>query len=128
MATWCNAAHPDVVTLYADAVDEHHVPGNGGTQDRCARMAVHRRRDRAPRPDHPAVPGTHRAHFYVHRAFAAPAARPETAADALGHGGARATSWSHMGSHIYKNIGRFADGSRANEQAIGGCRSALTRC
>ena len=42
----------------------------------------------------------------------------EAAADALGIAALEAPHLVHMGSHIYKNIGRFADGSRANEQAL----------
>jgi hypothetical protein len=40
------------------------------------------------------------------------------AADALGALAPDSPHLVHMGSHIYKNIGRFADGSRANEQAL----------
>jgi hypothetical protein len=49
----------------------------------------------------------------------APDARQaEAAADGLGSEAPAAPHLVHMGSHIYKNIGRFADGSRANEQAL----------
>jgi len=58
-------------------------------------------------------------HFYVHVAEHSPDARQaETAADGLGAAAPESPHLVHMGSHIYKNIGRFADGSRANEQAL----------
>jgi hypothetical protein len=58
-------------------------------------------------------------HFYVHVAEHSPDPRQaEAAADGLGAEAPAAPHLVHMGSHIYKNIGRFADGTRANEQAL----------
>lgn len=110
---------PDVVTLYADAVmntmswewwDPKTGKPNGGVADVVARLA-------ATTQQHPRHTGA--LHFYVHIAEHSP--RPqqaEAAADALGLVAPESPHLVHMGSHIYKNIGRFADGSRANQQAL----------
>ncbi|MFO1226737.1 hypothetical protein [Roseateles sp.] len=112
-------AHPDVVTLYADAVmntmswewwDPKTGAPNGRIGDVIERLALITQQ-------YPAHTGA--LHFYVHVAEHSP--RPqqaEAAADALGTAAPEAPHLVHMGSHIYKNIGRFADGSRANEQAL----------
>ncbi|MEO3691135.1 hypothetical protein [Roseateles paludis] len=110
---------PDVVTLYADAQmntlswewwDPKTGQPNGRVGDVIERLAEITKRY----PQH-----TGALHFYVHVAEHSP--RPqqaEAAADALGTVAPEAPHLVHMGSHIYKNIGRFADGSRANEQAL----------
>jgi predicted Zn-dependent protease len=110
---------PDVVTLYADAVmstmpwdwwDARTGLANGSVGDVIARLSAVTRK-------HPQHTGA--LHFYVHVAEHSPDPRQaETAADALGAAAPEAPHLVHMGSHIYKNIGRFADGSRANEQAL----------
>lgn len=110
---------PDVVTLYADAVmstmpwdwwDTKTGQANGAVADVIARLADITRR-------HPRHTGA--LHFYVHVAEHSPDPRQaEAAADALGVVAPGAPHLVHMGSHVYKNIGRFADGTRANEQAL----------
>lgn len=110
---------PDVVALYADAVmstlpwnwwDPKTGQANGSVGDVIARLAAATRR-------HPRHTGA--LHFYVHLAEHSPDPRQaEAAADGLGSEAPAAPHLVHMGSHIYKNIGRFADGSRANEQAL----------
>jgi tetratricopeptide (TPR) repeat protein len=110
---------PDVVTLYADAVmstmpwdwwDPKTGQANGTVGDVIARLSAITRK-------HPQHTGA--LHFYVHVAEHSPAPQQaEAAADALGLAAPEAPHLVHMGSHIYKNIGRFADGSRANEQAL----------
>lgn len=110
---------PDVVTLYADAVmstmpwdwwDSKTGQANGAVGDVIARLA-------AITQQHPQHTGA--LHFYVHVAEHSPApSQAATAADALGITAPESPHLVHMGSHIYKNIGRFADGSRANEQAL----------
>ena len=110
---------PDVVTLYADAVmstmpwdwwDPKTGQANGSVGDVIARLSALTRK-------HPQHTGA--LHFYVHVAEHSPDARQaETAADGLGAAAPESPHLVHMGSHIYKNIGRFADGSRANEQAL----------
>lgn len=112
-------AHPDAVTLYADAVmttmpwdwwDSKTGAPNGRTAD-----AIERLRNAAAR--HPRHTGL--AHFLVHIAEHSPDPRQaEAAADVLGQEGPASPHLVHMGSHVYKNIGRFADASRANEQAM----------
>ncbi len=110
---------PDVVTLYADAVmstmpwdwwDPKTGQPNGAVGDVIARLA-------AITKQYPQHPGA--LHFYVHVSEHSPDPRQaELAADTLGSVAPEAPHLVHMGSHIYKNIGRFADGSRANEQAL----------
>lgn len=111
--------NPDVVALYADAVmstlpwqwwDAKTGRPNGGVGDVLARLAEVTRA-------HPRHTGA--LHFYVHLAEHSPDPRQaEGAADGLGAEAPAAPHLVHMGSHIYKNIGRFADGTRANEQAL----------
>ena len=110
---------PDVVALYADAVmstmpwlwwDPKTGQPNGTVGDVIARLSATTRK-------HPRHTGA--LHFYVHVAEHSPDARQaEAAADGLGSEAPAAPHLVHMGSHIYKNVGRFADGSRANEQAL----------
>ncbi len=110
---------PDVVALYADAVmttmpwdwwDAKTGQANGAVADVIARLSSVAKK-------HPQHTGA--LHFYVHVAEHSPDPRQaETAADGLGAAAPEAPHLVHMGSHIYKNIGRFADGSRANAQAL----------
>ncbi|MBL0151107.1 MAG: hypothetical protein IPP87_21560 [Ideonella sp.] len=110
---------PDVVTLYADAVmstlpwdwwDPKTGQANGSVGEVVERVAAITRKY----PQH-----TGALHFYVHVAEHSPDPRQaETAADTLGTAAPESPHLVHMGSHIYKNIGRFDDGSRANEQAL----------
>ena len=110
---------PDVVTLYADAVmttmpwdwwDPKTGQANGSVGDVITRLGV----VVGKHPQH-----TGALHFYVHVAEHSPDPRKaEAAADSLGAAAPEAPHLVHMGSHIYKNIGRFADGSHANEQAL----------
>jgi len=110
---------PDVVALYADAVmstmpwewwDPKTGQPNGTVGDVITRLA-------AATQKHPQHSGA--LHFYVHISEHSPAPQQAAAAaDALGAVAPDSPHLVHMGSHIYKNIGRFADGSRANEQAL----------
>ncbi len=111
--------NPDVVALYADAVmstmpwdwwDPKTGQPNGAVGDVMARLLATTR----AHPQH-----TGALHFYVHVAEHSP--NPQLAAiaaDTLGTVAPEAPHLVHMGSHIYKNTGRFAEGSRANEQAL----------
>ena len=110
---------PDVVTLYADAVmvtmpwewwDPKTGKPNGRVADAAARLAVITQQ-------HPQHTGA--LHFYVHISEHAPNPRQaEAAADALGAVAPASPHLVHMGSHIFKNIGRFDAGSLANQQAL----------
>jgi tetratricopeptide (TPR) repeat protein len=110
---------PDVVTLYADAVmstmpwqwwDAKTGAPNGAVGDVIERLAAITKR-------HPRHTGA--LHFHVHVAEHSPAPQgAEGSADTLGEVAPAAPHLVHMGSHIYKNVGRFADGSRANQQAL----------
>jgi tetratricopeptide (TPR) repeat protein len=110
---------PDVVTLYADAVmstmpwewwDPKTGRANGAIDDVITRLA-------AITAKHPRHSGA--LHFYVHVAEHSPGPqKAEVAADTLGTVAPESPHLVHMGSHIYKNIGRFDAGTRANEQAL----------
>jgi tetratricopeptide (TPR) repeat protein len=110
---------PDVVALYADAVmttmawewwDPKTGKPNGAVADVLARLAT-------ATQQHPQHTGT--LHFYVHLAEHSPNPRQaELAADTLGTVAPGSPHLVHMGSHIYKNIGRFDAGSLANQQAL----------
>jgi tetratricopeptide (TPR) repeat protein len=110
---------PDIVALHADAVmstmpwnwwDPKTGRPNGQVAELIGRLASAAR----AHPRHPGV-----LHLFVHLAEHSPDPRQaEAAADALGEVAPAAPHLVHMGSHIYKNIGRFADGTRANERAL----------
>ncbi len=112
-------ADPDAVALYADAVmstlpwdwwDRQTGKPNGEVGEVIARLAATSRQ-------HPQHTGA--LHFYVHVAEHSPDPRQaEVAADALATVAPESPHLVHMGSHIYKQLGRFADGSRTNEQAL----------
>ena len=111
--------NPDVVALYADAVmttmawewwDPKTGKPNGAVADVLARLAT-------ATQQHPQHTGA--LHFYVHLAEHSPNPRQaELAADTLGTVAPGSPHLVHMGSHIYKNIGRFDAGSLANQQAL----------
>ena len=110
---------PDVVTLYADAVmvtmpwewwDPKTGKPNGRVADAAERLGTITQKF----PQH-----TGALHFYVHISEHSPNPRQaEVAADALGTVAPASPHLVHMGSHIYKNIGRFDAGSLANQQAL----------
>jgi tetratricopeptide (TPR) repeat protein len=111
--------HPDVVALHADAVmnttpwqwwDRKTGQPQGATADALARLLAGARQH----PDHTGI-----LHLLVHIAEHSPEPRQaEAAADRLGRIAPGAPHLVHMGSHVYKNLGRFADGTRANEDAL----------
>lgn len=110
---------PDVVTLYADAVmvtmpwewwDAKTGKPNGRVADAAERLGAITQKF----PKHSGA-----LHFYVHISEHSPNPRQaEAAADALGAVAPGSPHLVHMGSHIYKNIGRFDAGSLANQQAL----------
>jgi hypothetical protein len=109
----------DVVTLYADAAmnaspwdwwDRKTGAPRGYVADVVQRLQATTR----AHPQH-----TGAAHFYIHIAEQSPDPRQaEAAADQLARIAPEAPHLVHMPSHIYKNIDRFADAVRANEQAL----------
>jgi tetratricopeptide (TPR) repeat protein len=110
---------PDVVTLYADAVMvtmpwEWWDPKTGKPNGRVADAAERLGAITQKYPQHSGA-----LHFYVHISEHAPNPRQaEVAADALGAVAPASPHLVHMGSHIFKNIGRFDAGSLANQQAL----------
>ncbi len=110
---------PDVVTLYADAVmvtmpwewwDPKTGKPNGRVADAAERLGAITQKF----PQHSGA-----LHFYVHISEHSPNPRQaEVAADALGTVAPASPHLVHMGSHIFKNIGRFDAGSLANQQAL----------
>ncbi len=110
---------PDVVTLYADAAmnaspwdwwDLETGAPRGYVADAVQRLQATTR-------THPQHTGA--LHFYIHIAEQSPDPRQaEAAADQLARVAPEAPHLVHMPSHIYKNIGRFADAVHANEQAL----------
>jgi tetratricopeptide (TPR) repeat protein len=110
---------PDAVTLYADAAmsasrwdwwDTKTGAPRGYVADVVQRL-------RATTQAHPQHTGA--LHFFIHVAEMSPEPRQaEAAADQLARIAPGAPHLVHMPSHIYKNIDRFADAVRANEQAL----------
>jgi tetratricopeptide (TPR) repeat protein len=110
---------PDVVTLYADAAmstspwewwDMKTGAPRGYVADVIERLRVTAEKF----PQH-----TGALHFYVHIAEQSPQPQlAEVAADRLGKTAPESPHLTHMPSHIYKNIDRFADATTVNEQAL----------
>lgn len=110
---------PDVVALYADAVmstspwdwwDRLTGAPNGAVADVLARLQSATERN----PQH-----TGAQHFYVHIAEQSPQPQQaEAAADRLAKAAPAAPHLVHMPSHVYQHLGRFADATASNEQAL----------
>ncbi len=110
---------PDVIALYADAAmstspwewwDMKTGAPRGYVGDVIERLRVATEK-------HPQHTGA--LHFYVHIAEQSPQPRQaEAAADQLGKTAPESPHLTHMPSHIYKNIDRFADATSVNERAL----------
>lgn len=120
---------PDVVTLYADAVmvltpwewwdpKTGRPNGKNGKNGKNGSVADAAQRLAAITQQHPQHTGA--LHFYVHiYVHISEHAPGRSGSRRFGHRGAGGAHLVHMGSHIYKNIGRFDAGSLANQQALG---------
>jgi tetratricopeptide (TPR) repeat protein len=110
---------PDVVTLYADAVmttspwdwwDRKTGAPTGAMADVVARLRTASER-------HPQHTGA--MHLLIHAAEQSPApGQAEAAADRLARIAPGAPHLVHMPSHIYQHLGRFADATRVNQEAL----------
>lgn len=74
----------------------------------------------------PRHPGAN--HYYIHALEAKDPAKAEQAADTLLNLMPGAGHMVHMPSHIYIRVGRYADASAANEQAILADEDYITQC
>lgn len=74
-------------------------------------------------PDHPGA-----NHFYIHAVEQEDPARGEGAADRLRRVVPGAGHLVHMPSHIYIRVGRYHDGSLANELAVEADNDYVTQC
>jgi tetratricopeptide (TPR) repeat protein len=118
---------PDVATLYAEAVMDLR-PWNYWTRDmqpypetsevmRVLESALSR---------NPAHPGA--IHLYIHTVELARPELAETAAERLWTLAPGAGHLVHMPSHIFRRIGRYADASKSNQDAIAADEDYIVQC
>lgn len=122
-----NPEHAGVNTLYADAL-MNTSPWNYWTPDgqpRADTPAVIRTLESvlAGNPDHPGA-----LHLYIHAVEARDPARAESAADRLRPLMPAAGHLVHMPSHIYMQVGRYADAYAVNVDASLADESYLAQC
>ena len=110
---------PDVLTMYAEA-EMIATPGewwdvtNGKASGRIGELALMLEAGLTRHPSHVGL-----NHYMIHAVDAAPvAARAERAADVLGKLAPKSPHLLHMPSHTYAHLGRYADATRVNQQAI----------
>lgn len=111
---------PDVVSIYAEAEmiatrgDFWWDPASGQPVGRIGEMAQRLEAALATHPDHVGL-----NHYLIHAVDALPvAARAEQAADRLGGLAPASPHLLHMPAHTYVQLGRYADASRVNAQAL----------
>ncbi len=119
--------HAGANTLYADAL-MNASPWNYWTPDGQPRLdtpAILRTLESvlAENPDHPGA-----LHLYIHAVEATDAARAESAADRLMPLMPGAGHLVHMPSHIYIQVGRYADAYAVNVAAARADESYLAQC
>ena len=110
----------DVLSMYAEAemiatrTDDWWDPKTGRPSGRIGEVAARLEGLLATHPDHVGL-----NHYMIH-AVDAPgvAARAEAAADRLGGLAQASPHLLHMPSHTFVRLGRYADASRVNEQAL----------
>ncbi len=125
------AQHPDsldAATLYAEAVMDT-MPWAYYEEDGSAKPATIAavgalERVLAANPDHPGA-----IHFYIHAVeSSATPERAEAAADRLADLVPGAGHLVHMPAHIYLRVGRYHDGTLANERASLADESYINQC
>ena len=110
---------PDVLTHYAEA---EMVATSGEWWDRISGKPMGRIGELAGMVEaglkaHPEHVGLN--HYMIHVVDATPvAARAEAAADRLGKLAPKSPHLLHMPSHTYAHLGRYADATRVNQQAV----------
>ncbi|MEP7102623.1 MAG: hypothetical protein ABI781_19075 [Burkholderiales bacterium] len=111
---------PDVLSIYAEAEmiatrDDHW--WDPQTTQPAGRIGEVARRLEAGLKQQPEHIGLN--HYLIHAVDALPvAARAEAAADRLGRLAPASPHLLHMPAHTYVQLGRYADASRVNEQAL----------
>ena len=113
------ADDPDVLAIYAEAEmvatrDFWWNKDTGKPAGRIGDLADLVEGALARHPDHVGL-----NHYMIHVVDAVPVARrAEAAADRLGRLAPKSPHLVHMPSHTYANIGRYADATRVNQQAV----------
>ncbi len=112
-------ADAELLSLYAEA-ELVATPGNwwspatGQAAGRIGELVARLEQALQLHPDHTGL-----NHYLIHAADAAPAAqRAVAAADRLGRLAPASPHLLHMPSHIYVRVGRYADATRVNQQAM----------
>lgn len=110
---------PDVLAMYAEAEmvatkgDWWH-PVTGKPAGRIGELATMMEAGLARTPDHVGL-----NHYMIHGVDAVPvASRAEAAADRLGKLAPKSPHLLHMPSHTYAHLGRYADATRVNKEAV----------
>lgn len=110
---------PDILTLYAEA-EMVATPGNwwdmtsGKATGRIGELASLLEAGLARHPAHVGL-----NHYMIHAVDTASVAqRAERSADVLGKLAPRSPHLLHMPSHTYAHLGRYADATRVNQQAL----------
>ncbi len=117
---------PDVLTLYAEA---EMIVTKGKWWDRVTGKPAGRIGELASMLEaalkrHPEHVGLN--HYMIHAVDAAPVAkRAERSADLLGKLAPKSPHLLHMPSHTYASLGRYADATRVNQQAIAADESMM---
>lgn len=121
-------ADPDALTLYADSLmnlmpwDYYEKNGEPKPEAKKAIAALETAMKRWP--NH-----TGANHLYIHAVEASDTPeRSEPSADKLGKLAPAAGHLVHMPAHTYMRVGRYADASRVNEDAIVADEDYITQC
>jgi tetratricopeptide (TPR) repeat protein len=113
------ADDPDVLSIYAEAEmvatrGSWWNSATGKPAGRIGELADLVEAGLARHPDHVGL-----NHYMIHVVDAVPVARrAEAAADRLGRLAPKSPHLVHMPSHTYANVGRYADATRVNQQAV----------
>jgi len=113
------ADDPDILSMYAEAEmiatrDDWWDATTGAPGGRMGDVALRLEAALKRHPDHVGL-----NHYMIHAVDAQPvAARAEAAADRLGALAPKSPHLVHMPSHTYAQLGRYADATRVNQQAV----------
>ena len=113
------ADDPDIASMYAEAemIATRDDWWDVATGQPAGRMGEVAQRLEAALKQHPAHVGLN--HYMIHAVDALPVAmRAEAAADRLGALAPKSPHLVHMPSHTYGQLGRYADATRVNQQAV----------